>query len=236
MDKMPGHKEVEKPAVSLSKATPLGGLNLHRAQEPHSQPQPQIEDHVETSSIQTKPFLRRGKTRRRYCEIERIYQCEWNGCDKAYGTLSHLNAHVTARKHGDKRVPSGEPRSPGGGVLNNLQSSSKFAWIGVARKRRSPLSACSTEKSPNRTNNCSPVRQSFMGQPLCAPLLRFQTQPIPVPSQLSLWTPSMLLPLHGLHFNFLIKVYRLDLALLTALTTTRLVPTRPRLAGPLELA
>ncbi len=39
-------------------------------------------------------------------EITRNYVCIWPGCSKAYGTLNHLNAHVTMQKHGAKRVPS----------------------------------------------------------------------------------------------------------------------------------
>lgn len=45
------------------------------------------------------------RPRRRYEEIERMYKCGWNGCEKAYGTLNHLNAHVTMQSHGTKRVP-----------------------------------------------------------------------------------------------------------------------------------
>ncbi|KAF3770279.1 hypothetical protein M406DRAFT_271395 [Cryphonectria parasitica EP155] len=45
------------------------------------------------------------RPRRRYEEIERMYKCGWNGCEKAYGTLNHLNAHVTMQSHGQKRVP-----------------------------------------------------------------------------------------------------------------------------------
>ncbi|KAK2463575.1 hypothetical protein APHAL10511_004326 [Amanita phalloides] len=46
------------------------------------------------------------RPRRRYDEIERLYQCSWPNCTKAYGTLNHLNAHVTMQKHGPKRSPS----------------------------------------------------------------------------------------------------------------------------------
>ncbi|KAK9471375.1 uncharacterized protein V1510DRAFT_407867 [Dipodascopsis tothii] len=45
------------------------------------------------------------RPRRRYEEIERIYKCGWQGCEKAYGTLNHLNAHVTMQTHGPKRTP-----------------------------------------------------------------------------------------------------------------------------------
>ncbi|KAI0741345.1 hypothetical protein C8Q80DRAFT_1054912, partial [Daedaleopsis nitida] len=46
------------------------------------------------------------RPRRRYDEIERLYQCSWPDCTKAYGTLNHLNAHVTMQRHGVKRNPN----------------------------------------------------------------------------------------------------------------------------------
>ena len=48
------------------------------------------------------------RPRRRYEEIERMYKCGWQGCEKAYGTLNHLNAHVTMQSHGSKRTPEGK--------------------------------------------------------------------------------------------------------------------------------
>jgi hypothetical protein len=48
------------------------------------------------------------RPRRRHEEIERMYKCGWNGCEKAYGTLNHLNAHVTMQAHGTKRTPEGK--------------------------------------------------------------------------------------------------------------------------------
>lgn len=47
------------------------------------------------------------RPRRRYDEI-RLYQCSWQNCMKAYGTLNHLNAHIGMQKHGPKRSPDGE--------------------------------------------------------------------------------------------------------------------------------
>lgn len=47
------------------------------------------------------------RPRRRFEEIERMYKCGWHGCEKAYGTLNHLNAHVTMQSHGSKRTPDG---------------------------------------------------------------------------------------------------------------------------------
>ncbi|KAI0825639.1 hypothetical protein BC629DRAFT_1243677, partial [Irpex lacteus] len=46
------------------------------------------------------------RPRRRYDEIERLYRCSFPNCTKAYGTLNHLNAHVTMQKHGSKRSPA----------------------------------------------------------------------------------------------------------------------------------
>ena len=37
-----------------------------------------------------------------------MYKCGWHGCEKAYGTLNHLNAHVTMQSHGPKRTPDGK--------------------------------------------------------------------------------------------------------------------------------
>lgn len=50
----------------------------------------------------TRPPKRR---RRRYEEIERLYVCGYQGCDKAYGTLNHLNIHVDMQAHGVRRKP-----------------------------------------------------------------------------------------------------------------------------------
>ena len=52
----------------------------------------------------------RKRPRRRYDEIERLYECNWPGCTKAYGTLNHLNAHVHMQKHGSKRTPHGKSK------------------------------------------------------------------------------------------------------------------------------
>jgi len=41
-----------------------------------------------------------------------MYKCGWNGCEKAYGTLNHLNAHVTMQAHGQKRTPEGKNNYP----------------------------------------------------------------------------------------------------------------------------
>ncbi|OBZ91867.1 hypothetical protein A0J61_00096 [Choanephora cucurbitarum] len=46
------------------------------------------------------------RPRRKFHEVERLYQCNYPQCTKAYGTLNHLNAHVSMQRHGPKRQPS----------------------------------------------------------------------------------------------------------------------------------
>ncbi|CAO1631403.1 unnamed protein product [Parajaminaea phylloscopi] len=48
---------------------------------------------------------RKKRPRRKHSEIDRMYRCGFEGCDKSYGTLNHLNAHVALQKHGEKRTP-----------------------------------------------------------------------------------------------------------------------------------
>ncbi|KAF8159519.1 hypothetical protein B0H34DRAFT_796760 [Crassisporium funariophilum] len=70
--------------------------------------------HVSTDGIDRKTYsfvalpgnAVKKRPRRRYDEIERLYQCSWPDCNKSYGTLNHLNAHVTMQKHGSKRSPN----------------------------------------------------------------------------------------------------------------------------------
>lgn len=52
------------------------------------------------------------RPRRKFDQIERLYLCGFEGCNKAYGTLNHLNAHVSMQKHGQKRRPEGMSRQP----------------------------------------------------------------------------------------------------------------------------
>ncbi|EGG08134.1 uncharacterized protein MELLADRAFT_71473 [Melampsora larici-populina 98AG31] len=47
----------------------------------------------------------RKRARRRFDEVERLYDCNYPGCTKGYGTLNHLNAHIAMQKHGPKRLP-----------------------------------------------------------------------------------------------------------------------------------
>ncbi|CAN6613385.1 hypothetical protein TRVA0_005S02520 [Trichomonascus vanleenenianus] len=43
------------------------------------------------------------RKRRRPEQIDRIYVCGYNGCQKGYGSLNHLNTHIVNHNHGPKR-------------------------------------------------------------------------------------------------------------------------------------
>ncbi|QUC23643.1 uncharacterized protein UV8b_07884 [Ustilaginoidea virens] len=73
-------------------------------QSPASAPPQQRQNQV-YSFVPIPGAQQHKRPRRRYEEIERMYKCGWNGCEKAYGTLNHLNAHVTMQSHGQKRTP-----------------------------------------------------------------------------------------------------------------------------------
>ncbi|ODV88886.1 hypothetical protein CANCADRAFT_32335 [Tortispora caseinolytica NRRL Y-17796] len=57
------------------------------------------------NSKSTSPEGQHKRHRRRHGEIERLYACNYQDCQKAYGTLNHLNAHVQMQGHGAKRLP-----------------------------------------------------------------------------------------------------------------------------------
>lgn len=60
--------------------------------------------HSQSKQVVT-PVVRKRK-RRKYREIKRYYKCQYKDCDKAYGTLNHLNFHIQLQKHGAKRLAS----------------------------------------------------------------------------------------------------------------------------------
>lgn len=71
----------------------------HRQQQP--QPQQQQLHHQHIPSTQPK----KKRPRRKANEMERLYACNWKNCKNSYGTLNHLNAHITFKRHGPKRKP-----------------------------------------------------------------------------------------------------------------------------------
>ncbi|MBW0532012.1 hypothetical protein O181_071727 [Austropuccinia psidii MF-1] len=70
-------------------------------------PSPTLENnsHTRLYNFNILPGAPRKRARRRFDEVERLYDCNYPGCVKAYGTLNHLNAHITMQKHGPKRLP-----------------------------------------------------------------------------------------------------------------------------------
>lgn len=72
----------------------------------HSAPDDAADSRRQYSFVALPGNTIKKRPRRRYDEIERLYQCSWKDCSKAYGTLNHLNAHVTMQKHGPKRSPA----------------------------------------------------------------------------------------------------------------------------------
>lgn len=84
-----------------------------------------------------------------------MYKCGWNGCEKAYGTLNHLNAHVTMQSHGQKRTPEGKYKTC------SLISASLFValatvFVGVARWRRPGMISADAAQRVTKNACCFP--------------------------------------------------------------------------------
>ncbi|KIW24853.1 uncharacterized protein PV07_10541 [Cladophialophora immunda] len=82
---------------------------------PYPQPGPGVPGPSPTSATSQTPqrfvFVpneQPKRPRRKPEEIERLYKCGWNGCEKAYGNLGHLNQHVSKHSHGPKRKGRGD--------------------------------------------------------------------------------------------------------------------------------
>ncbi|WVF65482.1 hypothetical protein IAT40_000210 [Kwoniella sp. CBS 6097] len=98
------------------------------------------------------------RPRRRFDEIERLYACGWNGCEKSYGTLNHLNAHVAMQKHGEKRLPSEfkdmrkawrkKKREAAAATANAQYMASAAAWT-----QRTSMSSASGESDWDRRDS-----------------------------------------------------------------------------------
>eukprot|EP00834_Sanchytrium_tribonematis_P001764 NODE_45_length_32908_cov_0.790271.p24 type:complete len:140 gc:universal NODE_45_length_32908_cov_0.790271:4065-3646(-) len=49
------------------------------------------------------PYIRMKKRfRKKYKDIERHYKCDYPGCDRSYGKISHLNTHRVQKEHGQR--------------------------------------------------------------------------------------------------------------------------------------
>ncbi|KAI7885449.1 uncharacterized protein EV154DRAFT_427717 [Mucor mucedo] len=80
------------------------------------------------------------RPRRKFNEIERLYQCNFYNCTKSYGTLNHLNAHISMQEHGPKRLPI---------EFKELRKQLRKTKAQLnARNRNSVISSSSTELDP----------------------------------------------------------------------------------------
>ncbi|KAI8637062.1 hypothetical protein BD408DRAFT_354459 [Parasitella parasitica] len=71
-----------------------------------TQPSHIVEDQQKVYSFVPLDVISQQKRhRKKFNEVERLYSCTYLNCTKAYGTLNHLNAHVTMQGHGPKRMP-----------------------------------------------------------------------------------------------------------------------------------
>ncbi|KAI9789363.1 MAG: hypothetical protein M1833_002427 [Piccolia ochrophora] len=95
---LPPYSAHTSPSTTVSSASSAATAGARPGQQSH--PLSQVYSFVPIPGAQ-----QHKRPRRRYEEIERMYKCGWNGCEKAYGTLNHLNAHVTMQSHGAKRTP-----------------------------------------------------------------------------------------------------------------------------------
>jgi len=65
----------------------------------HGHPPKRVYSFVTMSQSKTKKRLRR-----KFDEIDRLFDCNHGSCNKAYGTLNNLNAHILMQSHGPKRT------------------------------------------------------------------------------------------------------------------------------------
>lgn len=97
--------------LSLTRSSPLYQLKLPSINEvllqsrPLSYYSPPCSESTSRSgnAMDWKPLGMPKRPRRRFHEVERKFPCTHPGCDKAYGALNHLNAHIVSRGHGIRR-------------------------------------------------------------------------------------------------------------------------------------
>ena len=61
-----------------------------------------------SSPSETQQAWQAKRPRKRHDEIHRPFRCGWDGCEKAYGRLNHLNTHVAIHRHGPRRTGMGK--------------------------------------------------------------------------------------------------------------------------------
>ncbi|KAI9493402.1 hypothetical protein BDB00DRAFT_763603 [Zychaea mexicana] len=101
-----GNRHLPSPPSSIHEQPyPHHHLHPHYYQQQQEQQKQQQQQKV-FSFVSLPGVNQKKRPRRKYHEIERLYHCNFSNCTKAYGTLNHLNAHVSMQQHGPKRHPS----------------------------------------------------------------------------------------------------------------------------------
>lgn len=96
-----------------------------------------------------------------------MYKCGWQGCEKAYGTLNHLNAHVTMQSHGAKRTPEGESLSLSQCLLDRLVRAA--ARLSRALKKEADAFAVLEGSSENHRRRCRLPRSLWLSADILPP-------------------------------------------------------------------
>lgn len=78
---------------------------IHHHQPPQQQQQPTHHHQQHFQHLQQATQPKKKRPRRKANEMERLYACNYKSCKNSYGTLNHLNAHITFKRHGPKRKP-----------------------------------------------------------------------------------------------------------------------------------
>jgi hypothetical protein len=132
----------------------LSGQFVNPASGPSSYSGGDARKHTFVATDEDRPKAKRP--RRRADEINRKYKCGWNGCDKGYGTLNHLNAHVETLKHGEKRTSEGKFICR---EMKRIADGLEFKWIKEQNKTAKQRAAA--EAARNKTNRTIGERASF---------------------------------------------------------------------------
>lgn len=91
--------------LPLDSTTSMANINPYPSIAPRRERNSSVSSTASSDTNKVYSFVaipgtnQKKRPRRRYDEIERLYHCNWQGCSKAYGTLNHLNAHVSMQKH-----------------------------------------------------------------------------------------------------------------------------------------
>ncbi|KAF6006973.1 hypothetical protein HII13_004828 [Brettanomyces bruxellensis] len=95
----------ERSDISL-RSSNSGSIESEQINSYHMKPKSSKITSVSSEHIKFSSLGKKKRRRKKYYEVERFYMCNYPNCNKAYGTLGHLNCHILRKKHGRKRLPS----------------------------------------------------------------------------------------------------------------------------------